>query len=68
MKPKTLTVSEGRDELVTELSSANMKEALVQMKTLARETLTSPHWKLGRNRQETIFLLLFLTFSIDIYY
>lgn len=68
MKPRTLTVSERRDELLTELSSANMKEALVQIKTLARETLTSPHWKLGRNRQERIFLLLFLIFSIDIYY
>lgn len=68
MKPRTLTGSERRDELLTELSSANMKETLVQMKTLARETLTSPHWKLGRNRQEMIFLLLFLTFSIDIYY
>lgn len=37
MKPRTLTGSERRDELLTELSSANMKETLVQMKTLARE-------------------------------
>lgn len=71
MKPRTLTGSERRDELLTELSSANMKETLVQMKTLSRETLTSPHWKLGKNSQERIFSLLLRMsnfFSIDIYY
>lgn len=67
MKTRTLTGSERRDELLTELVSANMKEALVQMQTLAREILTSPSPEAGKEQAERIFLQLscFLPFSLD---
>ena len=63
MKIRTLTCSERRDEPLTELASANMKETLVQMQTLARETITSPSLEGGKEQvgKDLFVLVLFLT-------
>lgn len=58
-----LAGSKRRDELLTELASANMKETLVQRQTLARETLTCPSLEAGKEqaRKDLFAFVLFLT-------
>lgn len=63
MKTRTLTGSERRDELLTELPSANIKETPVWMQTLARETLASPSLEARKEQagKNLFALVLFLT-------
>lgn len=62
--------SERRGELLTELASANVKETLVRMQTLARETLISPSLEVGKEQagKDLFVLVLFLTLLLNIYY